>query len=874
MKKVLSIVLSIAMVVCLAPTMAFAATTSAQADAAYSDTKGTACEGAVNVLSALGVVDGFTDGTYKPEQVVTRAQMAKLIVTALGVADYASAKTSKFTDMSAATWAIPYVEYASNLNIVNGVGNNKFNPNGNVTYEQAATMIVRALGYTDKCNEMNGTWPAIYIQKATALGLFNDVTNKGATGATRGDLAIMLYNALTVDEVYADNDGTTQNKKGANGDYVTMMDTLNVNGSSTHKIVTDTDADTAVNSIAGYVGAAAEVIYNKDGDVLALSDIKTTFLSGEIKSNGKFEADNGTTYTIASDALKQYVVKNGKTDGTVEKADAVKLIKNNVIPADNNTGTLAYNSASNANNDYTIAATVSGKTITGIYSIATWKVSKNAKVDTSDLNQITKNQKLLGVKFDLNDDQEIDNGSFVLNGVDSLSDIKADDIVYVYAGNENTNNEITRVDVGTKTVTGKITKTTSDKVTIDGTAYKIADAKKSSLTPGEGDLEAGNEVTLRLDYDGKIYNVDLIDGTAGNFAVIVAKSDTCPAKANVSGTAKIELLTADGDKVFEIDGKKYIDNKSIGVANGSLTNENWTKIASGTIVKYSVNNSGLLTKLTEVVDDNDYTLTPSGDDTLKSGQISKAGIFDTHSIADSALIFAVPTKEENKNTKFNWEADTDKFSVVKKASVLDTSVKAAKYVVDDDTNKIICMIIDDNSTSDDQYGIATSVYNMDGSIGADFYIDSEKLTDKEVASGVDKRSIQNKENLALYKIKKTTSGDYEFELISTKDSDGTGLVKDYTKAANANKKVNVKNGYVEFVDTDANGDEISSTSEKINLYDKAIVYVYDKSDKEYSIGSTSDLTDDSVVSIKLYQTSNDSKDDFGGLVNYITIVME
>ena len=759
MKKVLSIVLSIAMVVCLAPTMAFAATTSAQADAAYSDTKGTACEGAVNVLSALGVVDGFTDGTYKPEQVVTRAQMAKLIVTALGVADYASAKTSKFTDMSAATWAIPYVEYASNLNIVNGVGNNKFNPNGNVTYEQAATMIVRALGYTDKCNEMNGTWPAIYIQKATALGLFNDVTNKGATGATRGDLAIMLYNALTVDEVYADNDGTTQNKKGANGDYVTMMDTLNVNGSSTHKIVTDTDADTAVNSIAGYVGAAAEVIYNKDGDVLALSDIKTTFLSGEIKSNGKFEADNGTTYTIASDALKQYVVKNGKTDGTVEKADAVKLIKNNVIPANNSTGTLAYNSASNANNDYTIAATVSGKTITGIYSIATWKVSKNAKVDTSDLNQITKNQKLLGVKFDLNDDQEIDNGSFVLNGVDSLSDIKADDIVYVYAGNENTNNEITRVDVGTKTVTGKITKTTSDKVTIDGTAYKIADAKKSSLTPGEGDLEAGNEVTLRLDYDGKIYNVDLIDGTAGNFAVIVAKSDTRPAKANVSGTAKIELLTADGDKVFEIDGKKYIDNKSMGVANDSLTDADWTRIASGTIVKYSVNNSGLLTKLTEVVDDKDYT--PSGD-TLKSGQISKAGIFDTHSIADSALIFAVPTKENN--AKFNWEADTDKFSVVKKASVLDTSVKAAKYVVDDDTNKIICMIIDDNSTSDDQYGIATSVYKMDGSTGADFYIDSEKLTDKEVASGVDHDTIKNKENLALYKIKKTTSGDYEFTL--------------------------------------------------------------------------------------------------------------
>ena len=60
-----------------------------------------------------------------------------------------------------------------------------------------------------------------------------------------------------------------------------MMDTLNVNGSSKYKIVTNADADTAVNSIAGYVGAAAEVIYNQDGDVLALSDIKTTFLTGK-----------------------------------------------------------------------------------------------------------------------------------------------------------------------------------------------------------------------------------------------------------------------------------------------------------------------------------------------------------------------------------------------------------------------------------------------------------------------------------------------------------------------------------------------------------------------------------------------------------------
>ena len=865
MKKVLSIVLSIAMVVCLAPTMAFAATTSAQADAAYSDTKGTACEGAVNVLSALKVVDGFTDGTYKPEQVVTRAQMAKLIVTALGVADYASAKTSKFTDMGAASWAIPYVEYASNLNIVNGVGNGKFNPNGNVTYEQAATMIVRALGYTDKCNEMNGSWPAIYIQKATALGLFNDMTNKGATGATRGDIAIMLYNALNVPEVYADNEGATKNKNGSNGSYVTMMDTLNVNGRSEYKIVTNTDADNAVNSIAGYVGAAAEVIYDKNDDVIALSDIKTEFLSGTFKSSGKFEADNGTTYTIASDAYKVF---KDTDKGTVQTAAAytegnattaasggVPGLLNNITGA--NRAFLNKDSRADVDKDFTLAATVSGKTITGIYSIASWAVDKADKVDSSDLNQITNNKKLLGKEFHLNNDREIDTTSFILNGVTSLSDIKTDNVVYVYVGD----NEITRVDVGTKTVKGTITKATSTKITIDGTAYETAD--KAVVAANTGDLKAGNEVTLYLDYSGDIYDADLVDGTSGNFAVVVATSTNTPSTKSVSGTAKIELLTTDGDKIFEVNGKKYVDNDSLAVKSDDTVDSNeWTAL-KGKIVKYSVNDNGQITKLVKA-DTNDYS---ESNLITTPAKISKAGVYDKHSIADSALIFAVPAKVSgDTKTGFNWDADTDYFSVVKKASVLDSTVDVAQYVVDKDTNKIVCMIIDDGTTSDDQYGIVTSTYDIDGGKGVDFYIGSEKTTDKEISGA---EPTQKKENVALYKITKTTSGDYKFATVETTPAG-------YTFEKTSTNKVNVKNGYVDFVNvtTSSDGkDTETSIKDKYNLDSNAIVYVYNITDDKYSIGSTSDLTDDDLVTAKLYSTG-DSNDDNYGLINYIVITMK
>ncbi len=818
MKKVLSIVLSLVMVICMMPVMAFAATSNA----AYSDISGEKCEGAVNVLDALGVVDGYEDGTYRPDQTVTRAEMAKLIITALGVADYASATNSSYSDMALAQWAIPYVEYATNLNIVEGVGGGRFSPGNPVTYEQAATMIVRALGFTDECNEMNGTWPAIYVQKATALGLFNNVSNGGSTGANRGDIAVMLYNALTVPEVYADNDGQTNKKVGSDGGDVTMMDTLNVNGSSEYKIVTNADADTAVNSIAGYVGAAAEVIYNQDGDVLALSDIKTTFLTGKYKSNGKFEADNGTTYSIASDAYKVF---SDKDKGTVTSApeDGVVTVVNNI-----SSNALKKFVDDDADNTFTVAATVSGKTITGIYSIGSWTVSAHDKVDSSDISQIERNQKLLSKKFPLNDDQEIDTGAFILNGVDSLDKIEADNVVYVYEGD----GEITRIDVGTETVTGTISKKSATKVTIDGTSYELADKTEAN----NNDLAAGNEVTLYLDYAGDIYDAELVDGTSGNFAVVVAKSDDKPSSSAISGTAKVELLTADGDKVFEINGKKYEDNSSL----------EWTNVTVGKLVKYSVNDSGQITKLTAVETGDDYEVKPNQKNNMN---ITKAGYLDGHSIADSALIFAVPTTGDSDNLAFDY-SDSDDFSVVKKSSVLDTTLSLVSYVVDKDTNRIVCMIMDDSATSEDTYGIVTSTYEIDGGDGADFYIGSEKVSDGEVDSGTPE-TVKN--GAGLFKITKTTSGAYKFEAAATVEN-GTS-----EKAA-----YEVKNDYV----------QLTQDGTKFNLYGSAVVYVYDKSEDEYSIGTASDMTDDDVDSIKLYQTSKDTKDDDYGLVNYIVITMK
>ena len=873
MKKVLSIVLSIAMVVCLAPTMAFAATTSAsQAAAAYSDTEGTACEGAVNVLSALKVVDGFTDGTYKPEQTVTRAQMAKLIVTALGVADYATAKTSKFVDMGAASWAIPYVEYASNLNIVNGVGNGKFNPNGLVTYEQAATMIVRALGYTDSCKEMNGTWPAIYVQKAMALGIFEDVVNGGANGANRGDIAIMLYNAIELAEVYADADGTTHYKTGNNAttfngiavNGVTMLGTLNKNGSQQYDVITSADADTALTDIRPYVGAAAKVTRDKNGDVIAVGDLKTVFLTGDVSDDAKKITVGDKDYDISNADF----VKVNPTTGGAATAGAITIVNGKTdssSPITNFAGfKAAYAPNGSGMSDVTIAAKVSGITVKEVYSIATWNADRKEQVSDSDINQI-KNKKLLSKEFDKDDDGNIDTTSFILNGVASLNDIKEDNIVYVYT--ESANSKIRRVDVGTTVISGEITKKTGSKVTIDGKAYKFASGADTSI----GDWNTGDSIKAYLDYNGKIFAAEFLESSTGNYAVVYSKSTSAPDSEATSSDAKIQLVNGDGTvTVYNIDGEKYTTNY------GKNECTAWGALNKGDIVKFETNSSGKITKIYRA-DGNKYTGNANsavnkiktvdfysqttaagvtaGLTTTSSAVISKSGYINGTAIADNAVIFTLPTN--TAKTAFSF-ADSDDAGVTTLANVKNTTPDLMSAILND-KGKIVAMIVSDESTSDDVYGIITSSYELKDDYGADFYIGTEKMenqiTDNNYSVSIGEKVTSG----ALYKIQKTVNGNYKM-------SNVTPAAVSTAVNSTSGGAVKIENGYLKPTDNGATTDFT-----QLSLYSNAVIYIYDKSDDAYSIGSKSDLTDDEVQYIYFYSTSTDKNDEQFGLIDYVVV---
>ena len=850
MKKVLSIVLSIAMVICLMPSMAFAATTTAQSSTVYSDTTGEACEGAVNVLSALGVVNGYEDGTYKPAQTVTRAEMAKLIVTALGLADYASATTSQFTDMTGSTWAIPYVEYAASLNIVNGYGGGKFGPNDTVTYEQALTMVVRALGYTDEAKEMNGTWPAVYVQKARALGLLEDVDNGGATGANRGDVAIILYNALSVNEVYVDNDGTTQNKKGTNGaSYTTMMDTLNQGGSSYYGILSDSDADDALYNVRSYVGAYGKIVKNKDGDVLALGDVKTTFLTGDYTlSDNEFEADD-VTYTLKTTAFMKFVSGTAVSMTSDEATDKDGKITCFVNGKESSKVSAAAIDA--FDDDVTIACKVSGKTITEVYSVLAWTGDKYVIADASDLKDMTSKHELDGKDLPEDNSDNIDYTAFELVGVDSIDDIKEDNVLqYWYSGDD-----ITKLAVGTKTVEGTVTKIvtganntegtagkTKWEITIDGTKYKAAE---KGLDPvgfkGDSDSEtvsADDSVKLYLNAYGKIAKIEKVEGTS-SYAVVIDLGYEYDKDAfgKNDETFTVRMILGDGSKKDYVVEEDYVDDlakANILTEATKSTEGSWSStLTSGSIVKYSVNSDNELTKLESAAKDSTRIET-------KTGKISKAGYFNGYKISDSAPIFSLDASEE-KTKKKAWKT-------VALSSVLDSDTTTVTYVLKD--SKIEAMIVDSDLTAGDYlYGVYLSTSEIK---------DGDYKYSIEMLVGGEKVSYKMEDS---YDFDKTSL--YRFQLNSDEQLDKDDIddiTAGYlaTATPDSNGKVATKNSSV------TTATKVGESSTRSISYDSDVqVYTWSTKDHKYEAGSLSDLSDlkNAGAKVYLYNAEDDAKDD-------------
>ena len=196
MKKNLKKVISAVLALTLAMSSFVAMTTSAATFADVADTANYA--EAVNALAAIGAIAGYEDGTFLPDNNITRAEVTTMVVAAVNMtADaQASGATTKFADVNEkAKWAAGYVNVGVANGWISGMSATEFAPSDNVTYAQVLSMLTRILGYGDYAVSKGG-WPDGYLAAAASAGILSGVSAAADDAMTRAQVAQLIWNAV------------------------------------------------------------------------------------------------------------------------------------------------------------------------------------------------------------------------------------------------------------------------------------------------------------------------------------------------------------------------------------------------------------------------------------------------------------------------------------------------------------------------------------------------------------------------------------------------------------------------------------------------------------------------------------------------------
>lgn len=176
---------------------------------AFTDVSTPWAKESIEVLAARNIMNGNSTSTFAPKANITRAEVAAIITRSLNLDTTTVA--GKFSDVPSSKWYAKEVEAAANAGIITGIGNNKFAPEDEITREQIAVMISRALEYKQG---KAATIPAAtftdaakissYAKNAVAVvaskGIVKGSENKfnPADKATREEVAVMLYRLLGI----------------------------------------------------------------------------------------------------------------------------------------------------------------------------------------------------------------------------------------------------------------------------------------------------------------------------------------------------------------------------------------------------------------------------------------------------------------------------------------------------------------------------------------------------------------------------------------------------------------------------------------------------------------------------------------------------
>lgn len=655
---------------------------------------------AAELLGALGIMVGDAEsGAFRPDDAILRSEMAKVAVYSIGLEDIVKSSngTTKFPDVPSDHWATGAINVADQQGLVIGDSEGTFRPDDNVTFEEAVTIIVRALGYEPAAQDKGG-YPSGYMSIASQKQLLKGIDAVSAQPAKRGDIAQLVFNAMTVNMMEQVGYGSTVSYQEV--DKTLLYDRLNVEKAYGQITATDETSltggsaagdgkvqindelylkgDTNANQLLGYnvlYYARIDKTYDQKtlilvtpqsnkNNSLVLNSTDIVDVTGTDAANRTVEywanrtTDRRTkTASIKSDATYIY---NGKYKTGITNAD-LKPTSGNLVLLD-------------ANMD-------------NIYEIVFVNHFTNLVVDTvSDVTGRVTDKYLNGsIVFDSNNPDV--KYSIIKNGAEiSIKDLREWNVIsYTISDDQH----LIKAYVSDASVTGTV-----NEISEEG--YRIGESdimyEKAASYPNE--IKLLDKGTFYLDIEDKIAAVNTKATNESAITTNYAYLVDAAVKTDFDKTAQFKLFTKEGTTVVLDSASKMRINDKYAQAPSDVVAE----LTSGggvtpQLIIYETNSSGNITGI-ETAKDGTATGAPNPAEFTKNIQKSdmvykrESGKLGNVGVCDDTIIFDIPASAGD---------NTDKYTIRNKSTLSnDSSYDAIVYDLQD--NYMANVIIITSST--------------------------------------------------------------------------------------------------------------------------------------------------------------------------------
>lgn len=628
------------------------------------DIAGTKYQEAAEVLGALGIMIGDDTGAFRPEDNIRRSEMAKVAVYSVGMEDVANGSNvpTIFPDVAPNHWANGAINVAHQQGMVIGDNTGTFRPDDAVLFQEAVTIMVRALGY-EPVAQQRGGYPAGYMAVASENQLIKGISSAGNVYAKRGDVAQLVFNALSinlmeqtgfgtnvtyevvdktllydrlnVEKAYGQIAGTSETT--LTGGSVAAEDNITINGK------TFVEGNTMARELLGY-----NVVYYARID--PTTDEKTLILvrpqankNNELAINAK----NIVSVTGADDANKTVTYwREGTNDSSTKTATVVAkpvyiyngkyeetLTNDQLIPA---TGNLVLLDT-DTNNVYDIVF-VNHFTNLVVESVSTVTGRVTDKYNNGSLLLDPDNTE---VKFTL-----IRDGATIQTG-----DLKEWDVISYTVSRDK---QLIKAYVSTDSVQGRVTQITKDGFRINDseTVYR-----KAANYPEEINLR--DEGRFYLDIEG---NVAAVDKTASSTGTATRGAYGYLTNAAITGTIdktlQFKIFTAQGETTVINGATKMRVNDTYGLtAEEVLARFGKDGTVTPQLITYETNSQGRLTGLDIAVDNTGTGAVNKGVFTkniVAAEQVYKSasGMLGNVRVNADTVVFDIPAEAGDDTTRF------------------------------------------------------------------------------------------------------------------------------------------------------------------------------------------------------------------------------